>query len=221
MHEKSVRMTTDAEFRARSKVRYQKHKEAIVKRNKLVGVSSLFCVCFYVAFHSEVMTGTGTYYQQSYINVAQNAAGGCTWALYTAGKLYNTTYTGVSVWIYNTTPTIATDAPVAPPPAPPKEASPAPPKEAPVPPPPAPPKEARTSQSESNATPPEDAPPLDSDPNDAKNKTNSTNKATTDSDSETDSSYTVLEVAGDVAVNVVSFVCGFTGFMFMMAIQQG
>ena len=201
MHEKSVRMTTDAEFRARSKVRYQKHKEAIVKRNKLVGVSSLFCVFFYVAFHSEVMTGTGTYYQQSYINVAQNAAGGCTWALYTAGKLYNTTYTGVSVWIYNTTPTNATAASVAAPPAPPKEAP--------------------TSQSESNATPPEDAPPLDSDPNDAKNKTNSTNKATTDSDSETDSSYTVLEVAGDVAVNVVSFVCGFTGFMFMMAIQQG
>ena len=74
-----------------------------------------------------------------------------------------------------------------------------------VPPPPAPPTEAPTPQSETKNTPPEDAPPpLDSNTNDA-------NK------SETDSNYTLLEVAGDV----VSSVCGFAGFMIMMALQQG
>jgi len=74
-----------------------------------------------------------------------------------------------------------------------------------VPPPPSPPTEAPTPQSETKNTPPEDAPPpLDSNTNDA-------NK------SETDSNYTLLEVAGDV----VSSVCGFAGFMIMMALQQG
>jgi len=229
---KSVKMPTDAEFRARSKLRYQKHKDAIVKRNKLVGVSSLFCVFFYVAFHSEVMTGTGTYYQQSYINVAQNAAGGCTWALYTAGKLYNTTYTRVSVWIFNTTPTNATDASLAPPPAPPKQDHKSPPEAAPVDTPKkaptpedAPPQDSNPTDSDSETdSSSEDAPPpLDSNTNDANNNTHNstnnatTNNATTDSDSETDSNYTVLEVVG----NAVSYVCGFAGFMFMMALQQG
>ena len=195
---------------------------ALAKRHKykrfvvvvfMVALTLLGVVAVFYSTSNE----TASFLQHSYGYTTQNAAGGYTWVWNTAAKVYNTTYTGVSVWVHNISPTNVTDAPVAPPPAPPKEAPTSPPEAAPVPPPPAPPKEAPTLHSQTKTTPPSDAPPLNSSTTDANNKKNSTNNATTDSDSETDSNYTVLEVVG----NAVSYVCGFAGFMFMMALQQG
>jgi len=101
--------------------------KALAMRRKYFKFVALACVLLsVVAVFNSTSNDAATYFQHSYAYTTQNAACGCTWAWNTAGKLYNTTYTGVSVWIYNTTPTNATDAPVAPPPAPPKEAPPAP-----------------------------------------------------------------------------------------------
>jgi len=210
---------TYVELRARSKARYQKHKEAIVKRNALVGVSSLFVffwALFYVAFYSEEMTGTRFYYMQSYVNLTQDATLENFWFSKAGGTKYKWRYSFVDP------PAYKIDDPVSTP-----TGTPAPSGDEPPP--------------QSTPPPPEDAPrDTDNDPlnstgrenqqedaakNKAEDPTNYTttggktntadgpNGNTTGTDSETDSPSTVLRVLGDVAVFAGSFV-GYACYFF-------
>ena len=185
-------------------------RQLVFKRSAAIS----FCIlAVYIAW-SPAMTAIEEMSVWVAADVSPSAASSTslTWAFKTAGTLCNTTYTSVRAWVHNITPTNATDAPVAPPPAPPKEAPPAPrdPKNA--------PKHSTNSSTTNGHNKTEDTAKDNTTrgENKTEDATNNTtrgenktedaaNNSTTGSEEATDSPYTVLRVLGEVAVFAVSF----------------
>jgi len=193
-------MPTDEELRARSKKRYQASLQATAKRRALVGYTCLlllFCVSFYVAFHSEMMTGAETYSQISKVHNTQNPSFDQFWLWKAGGTMYNKMYCWFNASACRNDHIQSTPLGTAPSPGPkataPDAARPAPSQstntDAPPPSSPAPSESTNT-----DAPPPPPPPQPEEEPPTAHN------------DEETDSPYTVLRVLGDVAVFAVSFV---------------
>jgi len=223
---------TYVELRARSKARYQKHKEAIVKRNALVGVSSLFVffwALFYVAFYSEEMTGTRIYYQQSYVNLTQDATLENFWFSKAGGTMYKWTYSFVNASAYKIDDAVSTPTGT---PAPSGDEPPAQSRASPDTAPDTPLDSNNSTNTTDGHNKTEDATnnttrghnktedaanhSTTRSENKTEGATNNTtrgknntedaaNNSTTGSEEETDSPYTVLRVLGDVAVFAVSF----------------
>ena len=169
-------------------------KKASDKRRKYFQFVVLACVLVGVlAVFYSTSNDAATYFQHSYAYTTQNAAGGCTWAWNTAGNLYNTTHTGVSVWMSNITPTKAVDVPVAPPPPPPAEDP--------------------TNYTTTGGNKKAEEPTNYTTTGGKTNTADGPNGNTTGTDSETDSPSTVLRVLGDVAVFAGSFV-GYACYFF-------
>jgi len=194
------------------------------KRNQLIFKIATISLCILAVYFtwSPAMTVIHKMSLRVAADVSSSDASGTVfiWTWNTVGKLYNTTFTGVGVWVFNTTPTNATDAPPVPPPAPPKDA----------------PRDTKngpqnstdnstthgdntTENSTGRENKKEDAANNTSTggKNNTEDATNNTttggenkkedaaNNSTTGGENETDSPYTVLGVVGDVAVFALSF----------------
>ena len=96
------------------------------KRNQLIFKIATISLCILAVYFTWSLAMTVIHKMSLRVagDVSSSDASGTVfiWTWNTVGKLYNTTFTGVGVWVFNTTPTNATDAPPVPPPAPPKDA---------------------------------------------------------------------------------------------------
>jgi len=175
------------------------------KRNQLIFKIAAISLCILAVYFtwSPAMTAMHKMSLRVAADVSSSDASGTVliWTWNTVGKLYNTTFTGVGVWVFNTTPTNATDAPPAPPKDAPRDTKNAP-------------KNSTDNSTTHGDNTTENSTGRENKKEDAANNTttggktkteDAANNSTTGGENETDSPYTVLGVVGDVAVFALSF----------------